>query len=226
MSPTNRKLSHRVDGRLAAYATLAGVALAAPAFAPSAEATIVYSGTVNLNIQSTTNGLYLNVVLYPAVGSINEPGNTGGSTVPGWDVNPWSSSGLSFFLATGGGYVQRTGGGATANLPLGTMIDGTSLYGGSDASTTGAQPFVLSSTNYVGFKFLGQDALTHYGWMQISVGTTLGGQPRTLVSFAYEDVAGVGILAGAVPEPSTFALLGVMAAGALGVREWRKRKAA
>ena len=32
--------------------------------------------------------------------------------------------------------------------------------------------------------------------------------------------------AGAVPEPSTFALLGVMAAGAFGVREWRKRKAA
>lgn len=29
-----------------------------------------------------------------------------------------------------------------------------------------------------------------------------------------------------VPEPSTFALLGMMAAGALGVRTWRKRKAA
>jgi hypothetical protein len=29
-----------------------------------------------------------------------------------------------------------------------------------------------------------------------------------------------------VPEPGTFALLGVMAAGAIGVRAWRKRKAA
>ena len=29
-----------------------------------------------------------------------------------------------------------------------------------------------------------------------------------------------------IPEPSTTALLGVMAVGALGVRAWRKRKAA
>ena len=35
MNPRNQKRSSRLDGRLAAYATLAGAALAAPAFAPS-----------------------------------------------------------------------------------------------------------------------------------------------------------------------------------------------
>ena len=61
--------------------------------------------------------------------------------------------------------------------------------------------------------------------MRISLSTSAFSQPRTIVEYAYDD-SGVGILAGQIPEPSTFALLGVMAAGALGVREWRKRKAA
>lgn len=231
MSPTNRNLSHRVDGRLAAYATLAGVAMAAPAFAPSADAAIVYSGIINLNIAVTLNGLYLNVQTYPAAGSINEPGNTDGSTVPGWDINPFGSSSLSFFSAsspafpTAGTYVQRTGGGGVANLPVGTLIDITSAYGSNAANSTDNQPFVLSSSsNYVGFRFFAADGLIHYGWMQLSLGATF--TSRTLVAFAWEDVAGVGIPAGVVPEPTTFALLGVMAAGAFGVRAWRKRKAA
>ena len=59
MSPFNKKLTS-IDGRLAAYATLAGAALAAPAI-PNADATIIYSGIVNINIPSTTAGVYLNV---------------------------------------------------------------------------------------------------------------------------------------------------------------------
>ena len=49
MSPFNKKLTP-INGRLAAYATLAGAALAAPAI-PSADATIVYSGIVNYSIR-------------------------------------------------------------------------------------------------------------------------------------------------------------------------------
>jgi hypothetical protein len=59
--------------------------------------------------------------------------------------------------------------------------------------------------------------------MRISLAGTSGAQPRAIVEYAYEDT-GAGIMAGAIPEPSTLALLGVMAAGALGVRAWRKRK--
>ena len=87
MSPFNKKLT-RIDGRLAAYATLAGAALAAPAI-PSADATIIYSGIVNINIPSTTAGVYLNVVT--GVFNINAgPG-------PGWDVNPYSATGIKLF---------------------------------------------------------------------------------------------------------------------------------
>jgi len=56
-----------------------------------------------------------------------------------------------------------------------------------------------------------------------------GAWTLTLADTASGDTASLGswsIDVTAVPEPSAFALLGVMAAGALGVRAWRKRKVA
>ena len=127
------------------------------------------------------------------------------------------------------GVVQNFTGGSSAtlcdNLPFGTLIDGTWSYGRTPSiETTGATAFNLSSSNnLVGIRFT-DGANTYFGWIRFSLSATSGAQPRALVEYAYED-SGAGILAG-VPEPSTFALMGVMAAGALGVRAWRKRKAA
>ena len=61
MNATNRKGIGRMDRRLSAYATLAGVALATPAI-ETADAFIIWSGPVNITIPSTTAGIYLNVV--------------------------------------------------------------------------------------------------------------------------------------------------------------------
>jgi len=218
-----KSLLNRVDTRLAACAAVAAGAAVA---APPAEATIVYSGPVNINIPVTTAGVYLNVVT-----GVNNPNP---ASVPGWDVNPYSSSTLSFFnpaAPAGGVYVTGLGSSTTLvdNLPLGTLINAGSVYGSGNGETTGATAFTLnSSNNFVGFRFTEatlNGGATAYGWFQISLGATLTA-PRAIVGFAYEDGVGVGIQAGAIPEPSTFALLGVMAAGAFGVREWRKRKAA
>jgi hypothetical protein len=225
MSPTNRNtLGLRGNTRLAGYAALAGAALAAPAI-PSADANIIWSGPVSINIPSTTSGIYLNVVT----------GAFGGSTTAGWDVNPWGSSAVSFFNPTapaGGVYVVNFPGGTSAtapdNLPFGTLISAASGFGSGNGETTGITAFTVnSSSNLVGFRFQNEanGNQIEYGWMRISLSTSAFSQPRTIVEYAYDD-SGVGILAGQVPEPSTFALLGVMAAGALGVREWRKRKAA
>ena len=220
----NKKLTSRIDSRLAGYATLAGAALAAPALIPEADAAIVYH-SVNITVPSTTAGFYLNLV--SGVFGITP------ASAPGWDVNPWGSTSFNVWAnnsaeATDGVIGNFTGGSSATlvdNIPFGTPVDGTWTYVRSNGiETTGITAFNNnSSNNLVGIRFT-DGANTYFGWMRFSLGATSGAQPRTLVEYAYED-SGAGILAG-VPEPSTVALLGVMAAGALGVRAWRKRKAA
>lgn len=175
----------------------AACAVTAVATAEKADASVVYSGPVNITIPSTTAGVYLNVVT-----GVN---NVAPASAPGWDVNPFSSTGMSYFnpaAPTGGVYVQRTGLGATANLPVGTMIDATSAYGSTTAATTGNQPHVLNGVNVIGFRFQNEanGNAVHYGWMRISLSATLSSQPRTLVEYAYENQAGVGIAAGVIPS--------------------------
>ena len=226
MSPRNKILNPRIDGRLAAYATVAGAALAAPAI-PNADAAIVYSGVVNYNIPSTTAGIYLNVVT--GVTAITPAG------APGWDLNPWSSSGFQIWAnnaaSPNDGVLQNFTGGSSAtlvdNIPVGTSVDGTWSYGrSSNIETTGPTAFLLNSSNNIfGFRFLNEGTGAYnFGWARVSLAATYQGQPRTLVEYAYENT-GAPILAGAIPEPSTLALLSVMAVGAIGVRAWRNRKA-
>lgn len=203
-------LLKRLDAHFVGTAAVAGVALMGAA--QQSEAAIVYSGVVNLEITSSTNGLYLNVV----TGATNQPGSTAGSTVAGWDINPWSSSGLGFFVPTGGGYVQSAVN-TVANLAPSTLIDAASTFG-SGGTTNIAQWNLNSSNNLFGFKFLGEDALTHYGWGRISLSASIASQPRALVEYAYEDVPDRGIEAGAIPAPGAAGLLALGSIGFLGRR--------
>ncbi len=213
-------IAKRLDVHFAALAAVGAVACIGAA--DKAQAAIVWSGPVNLEITSSTNGLYLNVV----TGATNQPGSTAGGTVPGWDINPYSASSLTMFnpaAPAGGVYVQRTGGGAPGNLPGGQLIDAASTYGAGAAATTGAQPFILSSANnIVGFRFQNEAAAnqTQYGWFRISLSTDLTAQPRAVIEYAYEN-SGAGIQAGAVPAPT--AGMGVLALGGLGLLGRRRK---
>jgi hypothetical protein len=205
-------LKSRLDGHFVACSALAAAA-AIGGVAQNSDAAIVYSGAVNINIPTSTSGVYVNVV--------TGANATSPSGAPGWDLNPWSSTTLSFFnpAAPSGGVYVLTGTNV-ANLPAGTTIDGGSTYGSGSAATTGAQPFVLnSSNNLVGFRFQNEAAgnQTQYGWMRISLAATLNGQPRAIVEYAYEDT-GAGIGAGVVPAPGSLALLALGAAGLVGRR--------
>ncbi len=65
-------------------------------------------------------------------------------------------------------------------------------------------PTAFSTTEgYVGIQFLAEDGL-HYGWIRVRGRYYNDG---TILDYAYNTVPGQSISAGAVPEPSTWALL-------------------
>lgn len=72
------------------------------------------------------------------------------------------------------------------------------------------------TTTFLGFEFerLGE---RHYGYAEV---TGINGDGLIISGLAWESEPGVGIRAGAIPEPSNFVLLVV---GILGVLVWRRR---
>lgn len=73
-----------------------------------------------------------------------------------------------------------------------------------------------SANGYLGVQFE-IEGNTHYGWIYIRTGTNHG----WIDEWAYESTSETGIVAGAIPEPSSMALL---LAGAFGIWTVRKRK--
>jgi PEP-CTERM motif len=216
------RTAHPLDRimRKTAVAALAGAGLMLAA--SHTHAVVVASGPVNLSIPATTNGLYLNVV----TGATNLPAGGLGSTVPGWDVNIWNATGLGFFnpaAPAGGVYIAVTAGN-TANLASGTEIGAGGTFS-NGVSTNISQWNLNSSNNLFGFRFLNEgNGQVHYGWGRIALGASITA-PRTLVEYAFESVPGASIMAGsvgAIPEPSSYALMGL---GALGVLLASRRRA-
>lgn len=79
-------------------------------------------------------------------------------------------------------------------------------------------------TQYALFSF-DVGSQTDYGWLELSLGGLPGSAPFVrLIGYAY-DTSGKPIPAGAIPEPKHLPLaLGALALGAVGVREWRKKR--
>ena len=189
-------LSNRLTKHFAAAAAVTVVAGAA-------NAAIVH-WNVNLVVPNNIDGLYINV----------ETQTTGSaaSVVPGWDLNPYgtSTTAMSWFGATGGGCVTGTGQGGTtvavASLSMGSVVSAASTFG-STASSVTAGGWLLNANNYFGFRFVGADGATRYGFGVMAIGASMGS--RTLVSLDYENVAGTAITVGTVPAPGAIALLGL-----------------
>src|SRR4051812_29482887 len=216
MSPKNKTtLSPRLDSRLLAYAAAAGAALAAPAVA---EATVI-TNNINLVIPENIDGVYLDFFT----------GTTATAAFNGFSINPYLSSNdvFQFFWPS----PADTAGGVDnvddvyASLSVGAVVSSASSFsqaagGGGPGSTVN---FQTSGQHILGFRFLSSGTgVVNYGYA-IFNNTAPNGFPATLVSYSYENNGGAITV---VPEPTTFALLGAMATGALGLRAWRKRKAA
>lgn len=198
----------------------------------AAHAQIVYSGPVSIAIPGNIFGVYINVVTGVT--------SSDATAVTGWDINPFGTASLSWYgTASAGstGYVRGGGESPTVvdNLPLGTLVDaaspGTPNYTINDngpSEGSGATAFALNSANnYVGFRFLNEGTgQVNYGWLQVQVGPLLTDASRRIIGYAFQS-NGTGINIGdtgvtAVPEPGTY--FAGLAAGALALRAWRRRR--
>jgi len=201
------RISNRFEKHIVAAAAVAMGAAAA------ANAAVVYSGIVNFACAVDIDGCYINV----ETGVLS---NGPGSGVPGWDVNPYSTSGgMNFFNSTGGGQMRRPGvtTGTAGNLAVGTVVGaagsfntGTGNVYGTDAATGAAGGWTLSSDNIIGFRFVASAGTTHYGWMRFAMGAAGSAgtsMTRTVVDYAYESTAGQSITV--TPAPGAIALLGL-----------------
>jgi len=199
------KITNRLNAHFAAAAVIASAG--AMGAANHADAAIVWSGLVNIAIPSNVDGVYMNILT-------GQTGTSGGA-VSGWDINPYGATSLQFFASTGGGFVRGLGSSGTLvdNLAQGTLINASQSFGTGTAETTGATAFFPGSmSNLVGFRFVNEaTGQTHYGWMRILLGGAgLASQPRSIIEYAYESVAGAGIGAGVIiPAPGAIALLGL-----------------
>ena len=207
---TPRKLIlSRFEKHVATAVAAAAIGAAAPA-----SAAVVYSGVINFVCAVDIDGTYINV-------ETNTLSNEAASGVPGWDVNPYSTSGgMNFFNSTGGGQMRRPGvtTGTAGNLDPGTEVGpggsyntGTGNVYGTTAATGLAGGWTLGAQNIIGFRFVASAGTTHYGWMRFDMG--LAGSAgtsmtRTLKDYSWETTPGASIFvtAGApdeVPEPTS-----------------------
>ena len=227
MSPT-------APSRLARFtrAALPAAPLALGAI-PSAQAQIVYT---NANITLSAND---GKFIYVDMGT----GGTGGTAAFGNPGTPsissptfylffrynannpeWASNNTTVF--SGNNEISHTGSGnVVSKLAFNTTISGTAglNLGGNYANFAGlgasVTPWSPGTTGFVGLRF---DTTTTplFGWAQLSYNVD---QTLTLHDFAYE-ASGGAILAGAIPEPSTAALLGLGALVAGSAALYRRRQ--
>ena len=164
---------------------------------------------VNLAIPVTPAGLYINISTGVS--------STTASGAPGWDINVGGTHALNFVSPGGYNFVRlnlapMSAGPSNVGNPfmISNMMPSASwIAGGSSNAFT-----IDSSANFVGFKFVGNDSLTHFGWMQFSIGASVTGSDRKIVSYAYNTESimtpgGNSIVTPPVPAPGALALLGL-----------------
>lgn len=215
--------STTLDRSLVAYSLAGGAGLLA---AGSTEAAVIYSGALNQNVAFSSGSHTLNV------GGLGSMDFNFTSSFPGGGLWTYGVE----VSGTGMDIAQGSVIGNADNIASGSSIDGSLGFTGKDLvvadfwddGTSLDGEFAANSTGFLGF----ESASGNFGWVRLSFGAPLdptGG--FTIVDWAYENT-GAAIQAGqtssgggGVPLPGA-AALAALAAGATGLRGWRKRERA
>lgn len=232
-------------------AALAGTAAAIP---QDAEAAII-TFTTPVAVPATLAGVYINLETGVTGGSSGgtpgwdfNPYLASGGTQLGFYWSPTlSGTGLR-----GAGVAATSTTGPYLDLAIGTVVGSGSTFTSAILGTTGS-PYLMTGTHILGFRFTNAAGVTNYGYLTMSNtainGVTQGpissvdikgalkggdagaapatppGFPAMVMSWSFDNT---GAPITVVPEPSTVALLtiGALAAGAAGLRRWRRQRAA
>jgi len=192
----------------------AAYSLAAVAAAGSAEAAVIYSGTQNISI-AQSNSLNLDIDGDTQGDVLLKNYVFGGGNYQGASVNFFPGKMVTFNPGLFN-YVTSLNAGFTVDTAaLGTFV-GSMAYG---AANPNAQ-FNSASGKFIGLQFP-SGSNNYNAWVRVDVNNS--GGSFNVVDWAYENVPGVSIVTGVVPEPVSS--LGLLAAGAAGVAVLRRRRA-
>ncbi len=194
-------LKQPLETRLMRYALAGGALLAVPA----AQASVIYSGPLNL-VATTSNSVDVS-------------------------FNPLAAGATDFTLGVTSGDITVTSG-AGDSLDIGPLTLGTAITL-ADTTTSGPDNVVkinagpvysgpwanMSSPAYLGVQFTAS-AQTYLGWAELQMDQAT--PSVTLLGYAYNDQAGQPINAGETPEPSSLSLFALGAAGVLALRRRRQ----
>lgn len=167
---------------------LAACALAAATFSGNALGAIVCASP-ELDVPNSIDGVYLNMVT-----------GQSGTSVSGWDINPYNNSvGLTFYGTASPYGVLATGTAGTSAeaqaLAAGDLISPTPAVGFYNQYQTRGAAFQSTGTRFLGVKFLNETTnAANYGWLQVTSGASTG-FPATINRYCYENT-GIAIKAG------------------------------
>lgn len=196
---------------------------AAAAFvpAPAAQAEIHYFDPADVGVPvNDLAGIYFNL----ETGAFG----TSAAAVPGWDFNIFNPSAGNLYARSSpiNGIIGSIQG---ANIFASRLDSGFSVDPGSLFYSWGS-PIIMSQNNtigewigttqgFIGIYFTLADNSTVFGWIHVDIVNGCA----SVTAWAWEENKDP-IDTGAIPEPTSLAL-SLLAAGAVGLRYWRKRKA-
>lgn len=230
-TPTTPSLQPR---QLAGYLSGA-VGMATVLAAPHTQAAVVYWNPADATATAANTGFRFDML----DGSVTPVAAYGQTTASGFTF--WNGAAADYTFITSTTSTANpdhpavvTGGSRMANLGVGASVDIASVFGSRDflwtyfdnkgAEGADAHPWntgLDGTTGFVGLQFRVAGQM-HYGWARFTYDDATTGN-LTLHDFAYENVAGTSINAGAIPEPGN-ALLALAGLGGVALR--RRRQAA